>query len=100
MIAGNLLDAASILLISAGAIFFCAGTIGLLRMPDERSQMHALAKADNIGLGLLLLGLAPQLGSLGGAVLLMLIWLLALLASSLSAQLLGGIVAEREEGPA
>ena len=30
-----------------GVTFFTAGTIGLIRFPDVRSQLHALTKADN-----------------------------------------------------
>jgi len=41
----------SILLLLAGAVFFLAGTLGLLRFPDVYTRLHALTKADNLGLG-------------------------------------------------
>ena len=48
------------LLLIAGAIFFFAGTVGLLRFPDVYTRLHALTKADNVGLGLMVAGLALQ----------------------------------------
>jgi multicomponent Na+:H+ antiporter subunit G len=69
-------------LLLAGAGFFFAGTIGLLRFPDVYSRLHALAKADNLGLGLVLIGLAMQADSLAAALKLLLIWPLVLAASA------------------
>ena len=60
----------SALLIVCGVLFFTAGTAGLIRFPDVRSQLHALTKADNIGLGLIMAGAALYLGSWSTAVLL------------------------------
>ncbi len=54
------LDALTIIAVSAGAFFFLAGTVGLLRFPDALSRLHALTKADNLGLGLVVLGLLFQ----------------------------------------
>jgi len=48
-----LTDILTILLLTAGAFFFLAGTVGLLRFPDVYTRLHALTKADNLGLGLL-----------------------------------------------
>lgn len=78
-------------LILAGTFFFTVGTLGLIRFPDLRSRLHALTKADNLGLGLVLSGVALLLGSWSGAVVLALTWVLALAAASISAQVLGGI---------
>jgi len=55
------LNALTVLAVSAGAFFFLAGTVGLLRFPDALSRLHALTKADNLGLGLVL-GLMFQTG--------------------------------------
>ena len=68
-----------------GCLFFLAGMVGLLRFPDTLTRLHALTKADNVGLGLICAGLAVHDGSLAGAVRLLLIWLLTLTASTLSA---------------
>ena len=55
----GLLEFLSIALVMAGAVFFLAGTVGLLRFPDFYTRLHVLTKADNLGLGLVVLGLAP-----------------------------------------
>ena len=55
MILSDYLSAA---LLIAGAVFFLAGTLGLLRFPDVYTRLHALTKADNVGLGLIVAGLA------------------------------------------
>ena len=57
------LDILTIVAVSAGAFFFLAGTVGLLRFPDTLTRLHALTKADNLGLGLVVLGLLPRAGS-------------------------------------
>jgi multicomponent Na+:H+ antiporter subunit G len=77
-----LLDWVSALLLLAGAIFYLAGTVGLLRFPDVYLRLHALTKADNLGLGLIVLGLSLQAESLAEAVKLILIWPLVLAASA------------------
>lgn len=77
-----MIDALSSLLLIVGAFFYAAGTLGLLRFPDVYSRLHALAKADNLGLGCVLLGLALQAQSLAAGLKLLFIWPLALAASS------------------
>lgn len=77
-----------ILLMLVGCAFFTAGTIGLLRFPDLNSRLHALTKADNLGLGFIAIGLMVYSQSVSIAIKLLLIWLLALLASATSAHLL------------
>lgn len=72
----------STLLLLIGGVFFLAGTVGLLRFPDVYTRLHALAKADNLGLGFIVLGLLLQTSSLATALKLVLIWLLALAASA------------------
>lgn len=72
-----------------GAFFFLAGTVGLIRFPDTYSRLHALTKADNLGLGLIALSLAIQAGSWAIAAKLGAIWLLALLAGTTNCYLLG-----------
>jgi multicomponent Na+:H+ antiporter subunit G len=72
----------SMALLLVGAFFFFAGTVGLLRLPDVYSRLHALAKADNLGLGCILLALALQADSLAAALKLLLIWPLVMAASA------------------
>ncbi|MBV2193887.1 MAG: monovalent cation/H(+) antiporter subunit G [Azonexus sp.] len=77
-----MLEWLSLALLAVGAFFFLAGTVGLLRFPDVYCRLHALAKADNLGLGFILLGLAVQADSLAAALKLLLIWPLVLAASA------------------
>lgn len=90
--------AAAVLLLS-GCGFYFAGTVGLLRLPDSYSRLHALTKADNVGLMLVCAGLALLSGSLRTTLMLGVVWLLALVASTLSAHLLARRTA-RGEGDA
>ncbi len=74
-------------LLCAGAAFFLAGTVGLLRFPDVYTRLRALTKADNLGLGLIVAGLALDAGSVAEALQLGIIWSLVMVSSSLSCQL-------------
>jgi multicomponent Na+:H+ antiporter subunit G len=94
----TLLDLFTMLAVSAGAFFFLAGVVGLLRFPDTLSRLHALTKADNVGLGLIVIGLLPQAGSVFAALKLLLVWLLVLLAASTVGQMMAR-VARRAEPP-
>ncbi|MDZ4271002.1 MAG: monovalent cation/H(+) antiporter subunit G [Mycobacterium sp.] len=78
----------TVVFVSAGCLMYTLGTVGLLRFPDTRSRLHALTKADNLGLGLLVVGLAIASGSAAVSGLLVLVWLLALAASATAAGLL------------
>ena len=71
---------------------------GLLRFPDALSRLHALTKADNLGLGLVVLGLLPRSESLLAALKLVAIWALVQLAGATAAQLVGRAV--RRKGSA
>jgi multicomponent Na+:H+ antiporter subunit G len=86
-----LLDVLTVAAISAGLFFFLAGSIGLLRFPDALSRLHALTKADNVGLGLVMLGLLPRADGLLAALKLVFVWLLVLLASSMVSQLVARV---------
>lgn len=88
-------DMISSALLLAGALFFFAGTVGLLRFPDVYTRLHALTKADNVGLGLMVLGLAVQAESWAVAGKLLMIWLLVLLASASVAHLVAKTAQEK-----
>jgi multicomponent Na+:H+ antiporter subunit G len=85
-------DAVVVMLLTAGGFFFFAGTVGLLRFPDTLSRLHALTKADNLGLGFIVLALALDAPSAAVALKLLGVWLLVLLASSSACYLIGGYV--------
>lgn len=86
-------------LILAGMAFFVAGTVGLLRLPDVYCRLHALSKADNIGLGLVVLGLVIQADGWREAFLLVLIWLLVLCASVIGAYLVANRADQKGVAP-
>ena len=83
----------------AGAFFFFAGAVGLLRFPDSLTRLHALTKADNLGLGLVVLGLMPRAETLLDALKLLAIWMLVLLSGAASAQLVGRALRRRGGAP-
>lgn len=78
----GLLELSSGLFLLIGAAFYLAGTVGLLRFPDVYTRLHALTKADNLGLGFLTLGLALQAETVAAVLKLLLIWPLVLAASA------------------
>ncbi len=84
---------------SAGVLFFIAGSAGILRFPDPYSRLHALTKADNLGLGLIVLGLVPQLPDGWSIAKLVVVWLLAVLAAATVAQLAARAGLRLENGP-
>jgi multicomponent Na+:H+ antiporter subunit G len=90
------LDMFTVLAVSAGAFFFLAGTVGLLRFPDTLTRLHALTKADNLGLGLIVLGLLPRAGGVLGGLKLISVWLLAQLSAAVVSQLVARFV--RDQG--
>lgn len=55
-------DWASSLCLLAGAFFCVVGGIGLIRMPDFYTRMHAASVTETLGVGLILLGLMLQAG--------------------------------------
>lgn len=83
----NLWEHVGTLLIVSGMLFFLAGTVGLIRFPDVYTRLHALTKADNLGLGLVVLGLVLRVDSWAMACKLILVWLLVMLGSATSCHL-------------
>ena len=81
-------DIFTVLAVMGGAFFFLAGTVGLLRFPDPLTRLHALTKADNLGLGLIVLGLLPRADGPFGALKLIVVWLLVQLAGATVSQLI------------
>ncbi len=90
------LDLFSMLAIGAGVFFFLAGAVALLRFPDSLSRLHALTKADNLGLGLVVLGLLPRAASPLAGLKLVVLWALVQMSSATVAQLIGGALRRRD----
>jgi multicomponent Na+:H+ antiporter subunit G len=56
------IEIVSWVLILGGSFFTIVGAIGLVRMPDVYTRMHAASVTDTLGAGLLLAGLMVQAG--------------------------------------
>lgn len=91
------LNISTIAAVSLGLVFFLAGTVGLLRFPDTLTRLHALTKADNLGLGLIMLGLLPHVAWPFGVLKLVAVWVFVLVASASASQLIARKVREDEE---
>ncbi|MBS0558929.1 MAG: monovalent cation/H(+) antiporter subunit G [Proteobacteria bacterium] len=90
-------DIFTVACVVAGGFFFLAGSVGLLRFPDALTRLHALTKADNLGLGLIVLGLLPQVDGVFAALKLVAVWLIAQLASASVTQLVVSVIRRDED---
>lgn len=94
-----MMSAANIFTLSlagTGAVLFLAGALGLLRFPDTLSRLHALSKADNLGLGLIVVALLPQASTIADGLKLLCVWLLAQLSAATTSQLIANIACRRK----
>ncbi|WP_395339007.1 monovalent cation/H(+) antiporter subunit G [Ningiella sp. W23] len=82
------IDFISVVFISVGLVFFIAGTVGLIRFPDVYSRLHALTKADNLGLGFIVFGVIIQMNNVPDMAKAIVVWILVLLASATSCHLI------------
>jgi len=68
-----------IIFLFGGAFFYFVGVVGLIRLPDVFSRMHATTKSDTMGAGLIFIGLIIWQGmtfiSLNILIVLIFIWL-------------------------
>jgi len=76
-----LVDILSWIFIVIGAAFCVIGTVGLVRMPDFYTRVHAAGIVDTAGAGFLLLGMLLQAGFTQVAIKLLMIGLLLLFTS-------------------
>jgi multicomponent Na+:H+ antiporter subunit G len=95
----NLLELLTGLLLAAALFFFVSGTVALLRFPDLYTRLHALTKADNVGLGLTVAALMLQAESWPEVFKLGLIWVLVLAASATLCFLIGNEAYRRGQQP-
>jgi multicomponent Na+:H+ antiporter subunit G len=56
------IEIASWILILLGSFFTVAGALGILRMPEIFTRIHAASVTDTLGVGFLILGMALQAG--------------------------------------
>jgi multicomponent Na+:H+ antiporter subunit G len=56
------IDLASWALVAAGSVFVLVGAVGLVRMPELYTRMHAASVIESLGAGLLIAGMLLQAG--------------------------------------
>ncbi|MCS6956859.1 MAG: monovalent cation/H(+) antiporter subunit G [Aquificaceae bacterium] len=78
-----LIEIASLTFTILGVFFLLAGSVGLIRLRDTYSRIHAITKADVLGFGFLVLGLMLSTRTLSEVLKLLLTWLLVVSYSSL-----------------
>lgn len=54
----NFLSILTVILMVLGLFFFFAGTLGILRLPDFYSRLHAAGKCDSLAAVLMIFGMA------------------------------------------
>ena len=59
---GLVLDILSWLALTAGGVFYVIGAVGMNRMPDVFTRIHAISVSETLGVGLLVLGMLLQAG--------------------------------------
>ncbi len=84
----TVLDIASWVLLISGSFFVIVGGIGLLRLPDFYTRVHAASITDTVGAWLIILGLLLQAGLTLVGIKLILILLFLVLTSPLSSHAL------------
>ena len=95
----SLVEILSIVLMVLAVPFFLGGSLGLLRFPDIYTRLHALTKADNLGLGLVVIGSMLLADSWALVFKLFIVWLAVLVASTVSCYLVAGAARKRKVKP-
>jgi multicomponent Na+:H+ antiporter subunit G len=55
-------DVLTVVLLTLGALFSLTAAVGVLRLPDVFTRMHAITKAGSVGVGLIMAGVAVHFG--------------------------------------
>jgi len=82
-------DVVSAVLMLSGVFFYVVAGIGLVRLPDIFSRMHAATKPATLGLALVLLGAAIRVDDGSDAVKLLLVGAFTLLTAPVGAHMIG-----------
>lgn len=93
------IDILSGVLLVTGAAFYLIGAIGLNRMPDVFTRMHAISVSDTLGVGLLVLGMLLQAGPTLIAFKLVVIYALLFLTGPISSHALARAALHDGEDP-
>lgn len=86
-----MLDLIGNILILMGAIFSFVAALGLCRLPGLYLKMHAATKAGTLGSGLVLLGVAIQIGNLHALTEVVLLILFIAITNPISAHLIAKV---------
>lgn len=77
------------LLMVGGTVFMLVAAIGLLRLPDLYTRMHAVTKAGTLGVGLVLISAAVAFGDVSVTMRSLVVLLFVLLTAPVSAHMIG-----------
>ena len=94
-----MIDLLSWVSLVAGSIFLIIGTIGLIRLPDFFTRLHAASVVDTLGCILIMMGLMLQAGLSLVTVKLILIMIFILLTSPTAAHALAKAALHGEVKP-
>ncbi|MCW3489172.1 monovalent cation/H(+) antiporter subunit G [Dethiobacter alkaliphilus] len=84
-------------LLWAGLFFLFVGTVGLIRLPDLYTRMHATSKCDTLGVGLILLAMMTQMSGYNAMIKLAIIWAFIWSINPLVAHIIGYVAYLRDE---
>jgi len=85
------------LLFVLGLFFFLVGSVGLIRLPDAISRLHATTKADTLGAGFILLAFILREGVSLLSLKLILIIVFVWITNPTGAHLIGKIAYDKKE---
>ena len=84
-------------LLWSGLFFLFVGTLGLIRLPDLYTRMHATTKCDTLGAGLILLAMMMQVGGYNEVIKLIIIWAFIWSINPLVAHIIAYVAYLRDE---
>lgn len=93
------IDGLSWICLLAGGLFCVVGAVGMVRMPDFYTRVHAASVIETLGAGLILLGLLLQAGLTLVAVKLLIIGMLIFFASPTAIHALARAAMARGQKP-
>ena len=82
-------EAIAVILLIGSLFFFLASTIGMIRLPDFYTRLHASGNSETLGLMLACLGLVIHEGPTLTAVKIVIVFLLVFLANPIGTHILG-----------
>jgi len=89
VIGGVVVDVISAALLLAGSSLALIAALGLVRLPDVFSRMHAATKPSTLGILLLVVGAAMQLDNRSNQVKLLLVAVLQFITAPVAAHMIG-----------